>query len=153
MSRFRVVFPLLVGSVLLCTVQSADAQYSPAYRPTLSPYLHYFRRDPGPLGTYFSYVRPRLELQRTLAVQTADLQRQQARIQTLQGEVSQIGQSGARMPTGTGSVFMNYSHYYPTFGSGGYVGSRSRAYSRPPSRGYSGSRFGQPVGRSMGYSR
>ena len=42
-------------------------------RPRISPYLNYFRLDPGPVGPYLSYVRPQARLQSMLAQQQATL--------------------------------------------------------------------------------
>jgi hypothetical protein len=105
MNRVQVAVTVLIGCVLLLgSAQSAHAQRgtSPYYqRPTLSPYFELFRRDSAPLGTYHSFYRPRVRLQDTLGRQYAHT------------EVSEAQRLGPIRPTGTGSVFMNYSHYYP----------------------------------------
>jgi hypothetical protein len=126
MNRKQVALTILIGCVLLCaSAAPAHAQRgsSPYFqRPTLSPYFELFRRDSAPLGTYHSFYRPRVRLQDTLSRQYADLQRQQASIRSLREQVSQVSEAqrtGAVRPTGTGSVFMNYSHYYPGLGAGG----------------------------------
>jgi hypothetical protein len=79
--------------------------YRPS-RPTLSPYLDYFRRDVGLTNQYYSFVRPYQQLSSTL-------NQQNAAISGLSRQVNQAGAAQGPLPTGTGSVFMNYSHYYP----------------------------------------
>lgn len=91
-------------------------RYRPA-RPTFSPWLELGRRDPGPLGSYLSNVRPEIELRETLRAQESRIQLQGAGLRGLQSEVNRLGQPAAVRPTGTGSVFRNYSHFYPRLGS------------------------------------
>jgi hypothetical protein len=140
MIRTRLVLALLAGWFFLHGVQSAHAQrqyYAPSLnRPTLTPYLQYFRADPGVLGPYFSHVRPRLQLQRVLGRQAAEIQQQQAATRAIGNRLTYFEQSGSVRPTGTGSVFMSYSHYYPSLGSGG--ASAAPARSRSLSSGRSG---------------
>ena len=138
MKRVQAVVVILVGCVAVGSVQPAQAQSRYQIdRPTFSPYLQLFRTGPSLLGQYHSWVRPRQELQRTLAGQSAAIRRQQGSIQGLQGEVARFGQTGPTRATGTGSSFMNYSHYYPGFGGAGSSGGSRRNYT--PSRGNSGS--------------
>jgi len=119
MNRFNRL--LLAGcvAVVLYSTPSAFGQsqhYSPNYaaRPVLSPWLDMFRDDPGPLPNYHQFVRPRQQLQRTLAYQNAALQTQGTEIRAMQQRAYQAGQRpDGVMPTGTGAVFMNYSHFYP----------------------------------------
>ena len=136
MSRVQVVVAFLVGCVVVCSAELAEAQsrYS-INRPTFSPYLHLFRTGSPLIGQYQSYVRPKQALRRTLAGQTAAIQRQQRSIRGLQSEVTRFGETGPTRPTGTGSVFMNYSHYYPSASTGG----GGRTYTRPPQSSRSGS--------------
>ena len=134
MKRVQLVVAFLVGWGVACWSQPAEAQRYYGRRPTLSPYLHYFR-GPGPLGQYHSHVRPRVELRSTLAGQAGAIRQQQRSIGALQSEVSRFGTTGPTRATGTGSGFMNYSHYYP----GGSSGGAGRSYSRPAPSGYSGS--------------
>ena len=93
-----------------------QGRYRPA-RPTFSPWLGLGYEDPGPLGPYLSHVRPEIELRETLRGQDARLRLQGAGLQGLQSEVTRLGQPASVRPTGTGSVFMNYSHFYPGLGS------------------------------------
>jgi len=139
-----------LGLVICPRVATGQERYRPA-RPTLSPWLGLGFQDPGPLGPYLSYVRPELELRETLRQQDARLRRQGTGLQGLQGEVSRLAEPAAVRPTGTGSVFMNYSHFYPGLGSS--PGSRAARTSprampsyRPPSFGGYGS-----IGRFRGF--
>jgi hypothetical protein len=108
----------------LVAAQVSWAQgYTPA-TPTLSPWLNLQRRDPGPLGGYLSDVRPQIELNNTLRQQGNGIYANTANLTTLGQQVRQSGPRQAVRPTGTASVYMNYSHYYPALGSatGGFVG-------------------------------
>ena len=136
MRRVPIVAAFLIGLAVVGSVQPAQAQTRYRIdRPTFNPWFQLFRQDPGPLGRYHSYVRPTQQLRRTLTGQAIRIEQQQARIGALQGQVTTLQEIGAVRPTGTGSVFMNYSHYYTGAGGGG----GSRSYSRPSSSGYSGS--------------
>jgi hypothetical protein len=86
------------------------ARYEPA-RPTLSPYLNYFRGNTGLLNPYNTYIRPAENLGYDLQRQRADLARLQGHIRQVQGAVQQVENELLR-PTGAGATFMNYSHYY-----------------------------------------
>ena len=79
--------------------------YQPA-RPTLSPYLDYFRRDTGATNPYYTFIQPYRQL-------SSALNQQGAAISNLSRQLNQATASEGIVPTGTGSVFMNYSHYYP----------------------------------------
>jgi len=121
MKRSLLVLGLLIGCAVLSEAQSAYAQgggrsrpypYMPA-RPVMSPYFGLFRRDGGPLGPYHTYVLPQARLRDTLATQAQGIYRAGAGIQYLSGEVARLDRASAGNPvTGTGSVFMNHSHYY-----------------------------------------
>ena len=122
MKRAQLVPVFLIAWVLLCSAPPAEAQRGSPYgvpSPTFSPWLNLYRSDPGPLGTYHTYVRPEQELYGTLRRQDAGLQRQRASIRSLQEQTFQRERAGTVRPTGTGSVFMNYSHYYPGMRSPG----------------------------------
>lgn len=107
------VLPLLTSCVILCLAASvAEAQYRGGASSGFSPWLNLYRRDPGPLGPYLSNVRPEQRLRRTLYQQGASLQRQSAGLSTLGEQMTVFGRTGTLRPTGTGSGFMNYSHYY-----------------------------------------
>jgi hypothetical protein len=133
MTRVRTFF---VACLVLGSIQAAQAQYP---SPALSPWLNLGRRDPGPVGPYLSYVRPQQRLERTLSGQSASLQQQQASIQTLRTDLSQMQWAPARA-TGTGSVFMNHSHFYPGFSTPHRQGGTRGGYRVPSGRtgGYRG---------------
>ena len=121
MKRSLLILGLLIGCVVLSEAQSACAQgggrqrpypFSPA-RPVTSPYFSFFRRDGGPLGPYHSYVLPQTRLRDTLSAQSRGIYQAGAGIRYLSGEVGRLDRASAENPvTGTGSVFMNHSHYY-----------------------------------------
>jgi hypothetical protein len=138
MSRLPICLALLIFSIAVSSGQPAEAQF-PGYRParpTLSPYFDLYRRDSGALGPYHSDFRPRQEFRRAIQQQGASLQQQYATISSLDRRMSLVERPPqAVRPTGTGSVFMNYSHYYPTSGRSGSSGSRG---SWSPSAGGSG---------------
>ena len=136
MSRIVIATTLLAGWIVLCSARPAQAQYG--YRrgyqprtPTLSPYLDYFRLDPGPVDPYFSYVAPQRQLQRTLAGQSALIRRQESSIRSLQSRITQFQRGGPVAPTGLGSAFGNYSGYYTGLRMGGAPGTGRRSSSRP----------------------
>jgi len=140
MSRSLPVLVLLVG-VGLCWLAEPTLAQPPLPirdRPTLSPWLNLYRRDPGPIGPYLSYVRPEQRLLSRLSQQRTAQARQNAAIGALRGQLSELSQLGpetAIAPTGTGATFMNYSHFFG--GTGGAV-ARSSGPSwtpPPPSRG------------------
>ena len=103
---------LLILTVLTSLPTIASAQDVPRYspqRPTISPYLNLTRNGRGSLPNYYSLVRPQLN-QQSFDRQAAATARSQAlAIQSLKSvPLTQV--SG---PTGTGSVYQNYSHFYP----------------------------------------
>ncbi|MHB8901516.1 MAG: hypothetical protein ACYC6Y_22420 [Thermoguttaceae bacterium] len=118
----RITTAILAAAIVMASA-SADAQtysqpgrraraYNPT--PTLSPYLDYFRAPMGPLDSYHEYVRPRLELQRTLTQQDQQLRTQQREIRTLNSQWGEAQRTGTIAPTGVRAGFFNYSHFYPT---------------------------------------
>jgi hypothetical protein len=107
-----VLFAALAG--LLCLAAEASAQaprgispyggrYTPS-RPTLSPYLNLFRNQRGPIPNYHLYVRPILQ-QESINAQYG------AAVQQLEQGFSQ-SQTTPHGPTGIGSGYRNFSHYY-----------------------------------------
>jgi hypothetical protein len=120
--------------LVCCFTSSGQAQppYQPA-SPTLSPWFGLFERSAGPLPSYHYFVRPRQEFQRALQQQQLTTQAQGAALGTLGQELSQIGRTDAVKPTGTGSVFMDYSHYYKT-GRSNSVQVRPRNWTPSPPR-------------------
>lgn len=119
----RLLVPAMVFvSAVLCFEQFALAQrparssYRPS-RPTLSPWFNLYRSEGGALDNYHSFVRPEQQLRRTLTQQESAIRQQGASLRTLGGQMSSMQQAYPTRPTGTGSTFMNFSHYY-SFGGG-----------------------------------
>ena len=82
-------------------------------RPVISPYLNLLRPNAGPLPNYHTWVRPQLEQQEFNDQQTRQVQSLQRQVMSNRmGGDRNTGSSGLR-PTGHGSTFMNYSHFYP----------------------------------------
>ena len=130
MTRFNTFLAviLLAGGTIF--TQSAAAQFSPQ-RPTISPWMGIFQRNTGAMDNYNTFVRPQMELNRTLQMQGSALDRQEMGLQDLNYEMMQPqGNRSTMMPTGQGATFMNFSHYY-----GG-----SRQLSRPLPSGPTASR-------------
>jgi len=109
----------IVGAVpafgrVLAFAASARAQATDSlYRPTLSPWFGLYQRNGGPIDNYHMFVRPQMDLQNTIQQQQNAIQRNAAGINSLGQDVTQMQEHGTMKPTGTGSGFMNYSHYYP----------------------------------------
>jgi hypothetical protein len=121
MRRLQIVgMCLTVGAVLLLA-DSALAQgtdFGPY--PTLSPWFNLYQKNNGPLDNYHMFVRPRIDLNDSLQRHQAAIQRNSAGLNSLDQDLTQLQEhaSGVR-PTGSASVFMNYSHYYGRGGAGG----------------------------------
>ena len=97
--------------------QAQLPSYSPL-TPPLSPWLYMYPKTGGPVDNYHMFVQPRVQLQDTIQQQQADManiQQQGLATGTIGEQVSQIQRERHRLvsPTGTGSVFMHYSHYFP----------------------------------------
>jgi hypothetical protein len=105
---------------LAAVAQAQPTNFGP--RPTMSPWFSLYRKDGGPLDNYHTFVRPQLELNDTLQQQQMAIQRNSVGLDTLDQQVGQFKEQGRVVrPTGTASVFMNYSHYYPLQGNAGGV--------------------------------
>lgn len=105
------------GLFAVCSPVVAQSPIAGRYqiaRPTFSPWLSLYQRNEGPLDNYNAFVRPQMELQNVLQNQNARLQQQATGLHTLSSQVTELEQGPSRRPTGTGSVFMNHLHYYPT---------------------------------------
>ena len=57
-------------------------------------------------------VRPQLQLRDAMRQQQYDINRQGMDIQSMRRSMSGVRQAAGMRPTGSGSMFMNYSHYY-----------------------------------------
>jgi hypothetical protein len=97
---------------------------------TISPWMNMFQKNPGPFDNYNSYVRPQLQLQKTLAQQNMAIQQQGRNLQSLGAQMVENDRENRIPVTGTGSVFMSYSHYYQGKGGGGSSASTARTPSR-----------------------
>jgi hypothetical protein len=119
---------LLVSALLFPSVgafgQVGSGRYQPS-RPTVSPYLNLLRRDAGPVPNYHTLVRPQLQQQAINQQQRAINQQQQSQIRNQQRDLDRVQSGLLQMrspqasPTGTGSAFMNYSHFYSFSGAPG----------------------------------
>ena len=137
---------LVVTSGSLSWAQSPYSGYRPG-TPTISPWMNLFNRNTGPLDNYHTYVQPQLETQRTFRDQNALNQRQQAALGALGKQMTRIEaeHEAPVSPTGTGSTFMNLSHYYPNSTGGGNVakgaGNHQNTWKLPPPRSSDGGNF------------
>ena len=116
MCKLALFLAVWCTGVLVWQASEAEAQvgvsrYESPAGPTISPYLDYFRRDTGLLNRHHAFVRPQIEMQRSVRqLQQTSLQ-QQVQLGNLRGQLQTLRESTAA-PTGTGSRFMDYSHYY-----------------------------------------
>jgi hypothetical protein len=127
MNRVPILVALLMAGVLVCSAKPAQAQFygRGASAFLLNPYMGLY--PPQSSAAMGHYIRPgMMQLQRTLAGQRATLQRleasagrQEQAARTRDARLSRIAPLAPIRPTGTGSTFMNYSHYYPGMGARG----------------------------------
>jgi hypothetical protein len=130
---------LAIGAILwaLSLAQPACAQGVPRMpfqptQPTISKWMGLYQHNTGPLDNYHMIVRPEGDLQATLRQQNMTLQQQGAGLDGLTGQVEHIENRDQLHPTGTGSVFMDYSHFYDSRGlNGGRVRSPARRLPNP----------------------
>lgn len=138
----------VIGAIFIGLPSGATAQgYQPPAGPTITPYLDYFNAPISPLlENYHTYVRPRADLRSRLRGLDTAMTTQQRRLDQLSGDFQQLNSSPAA-PTGTGSTFMNYSHYFS--------GVQQQAYT-PQRNAYRGGTAGVAVGgpgRGAGVAR
>jgi hypothetical protein len=134
MMRSRVV--LLSVLLAIGTVWTSSAFGQPRYYPTrgpISPWMNMWQRKPGPLDNYHTYVQPEMQLQGVVSQQHSALMQNTAGIASLGSQMENARETPVH-PTGTGSVFMEYSHYYPTRG-GRMTHSASSSHRATPSSG------------------
>jgi hypothetical protein len=135
MTRLRIVQTCLTVGVVLALAQSAHAQgtdFGPY--PTLSPWFNLYQKNNGPLDNYHMFVRPRIDLNDSLQQHQAAIRRNSAGLNSVDQDLTQLQEhaSGVR-PTGTASVFMNYSHYYSAQGGAARGPTVQRDAWTPPS--------------------
>jgi hypothetical protein len=85
--------------------------YEPTY-PTLSPWFRMYTSNTGPLDNYHTYVRPEMLMREMIVRQNTINYQNAAHIASLRTDVTSLTHDTTVRPTGTSSVFMDYSHYY-----------------------------------------
>ena len=139
MTRLQAVAAFLTVGAVLSTTHLAQAQGQATdfgSRPTLSPWFGLYQKNGGPIDNYHTFVRPRIDLNDTLQRQQAGIQRNEAGVNSLGQEMTQMQEEHAGIrPTGSASGFMNYSHFYPA-AKGGHAaqapGARRGSWTPPP---------------------
>ena len=122
-STAKYILILAIAALMLVATNSAQAQrragsqkyargYQPS-KPTLSPYLNYFRLNTGVLPNYQQFVRPQIQLQKTLQQQQAQIQSGKRSLQQLDKKMRERLTQPTVSPTGHSATFMNFSHYFP----------------------------------------
>lgn len=111
-ARTCAVLVVVLAALSTLATPAAAQFYRPPAGPTITPYLDYFNAPISPLlENYHTYVRPRADLRNRLRGLDTAMTQQQRQLDQLSGDFQQLSSSRAA-PTGTGSTFMNYSHYY-----------------------------------------
>jgi hypothetical protein len=84
--------------------------------PPLSPYLLFSRRPTGIYDNYHAFVRPRIDMRTALRVQDQQIGYLNRNLAVVERDVRTLStvRESAVAPTGVGSAYMNYSHFYPT---------------------------------------
>jgi hypothetical protein len=120
MARRSAQYATLTLGILLLAASSSHAQVlAPGNRPTFSPWFGLYQRNGGPLDNYHTFVQPRIDLDNTLQRHQAAIHRNNEGVASLNRELSQFGEQTQVHPTGAGSVFMDYGHYYPSLSGSG----------------------------------
>ncbi|TVS09999.1 MAG: hypothetical protein EA424_26075 [Planctomycetaceae bacterium] len=112
--QVRFFVQAIVTAILFYSLtHTATAQWwSPPAGPTITPQLDHFSRPVGMLDTYHTFIRPRAELRSRLIGLDAAVTQQDRRLDQINHNLMQTS-SSQTAPTGTGSSFMNHSHFYP----------------------------------------
>jgi hypothetical protein len=97
--------------VLVATPSYAQQRYQSPSGPTITPYLDYFRQPTGVLDRYNQYVVPRRQMRQRLTQQDTLLRGLNTRVSEVNDEIQRVREPTIT-PTGVGSSFMNYSHFY-----------------------------------------
>ncbi len=114
MTRFNAVLAVvfLAGGTIFAQAAAAQSVYSPQ-TPAISPWMGLWQKNTGAVDNYHTFVLPQMQLNQTLQMQNAALNRQEAGLQNLNFDITQQQWNQSRiMPTGQGASFMYYSHYY-----------------------------------------
>ena len=131
-NRKLFLLSLLFVSAVWTPMAFAQPGYYPSRGP-ISPWMNMWQRQPGPLDNYHSYVQPQLQLQNQITQQNRSLMQNAQGLESLSQQVNNNQKESQVHPTGTGSVFMDFSHYYPSMGGRGM--GRQRSMSRGGAQG------------------
>ncbi len=83
-------------------------------RPTVSPYLNLLRQESQVSApNYQTLVRPQLESRQQASRQQATINRIQARVTNMQGQMAARSRGREGFATGHPVRFMTYLHFYP----------------------------------------
>jgi hypothetical protein len=106
------VFFVFLWAIGILATRDAEAQsrYYPS-RPTFSPWLYLYRGEAGPLDPYNAWVRPQMEYQEAMRQIETRFREQETSINRLRYE-NQLLRESTLPPTGVGSRFMDFSHFY-----------------------------------------
>jgi hypothetical protein len=130
---------VLLSLLMVCgAVWTPTASAQPRYYPTrgpISPWMNLWQRQPGPFDNYHSYVKPELQLQDQMTQQNKSLMQNAQGLKSLGQQFASSQKEAQVSPTGTNSVFMEFSHYYPTMGGHGVGRSHSMSRGVAPSAG------------------
>lgn len=91
--------------------EQARGRYTAPLQPQLSPYLNLLRNDSSALSPYHSFVQPRRQQLQAFQQQASRLDRLE-RV-TASPHPTRGQPSTGRLPTGSGSYFQSYLHFYP----------------------------------------
>ena len=124
----RITIAIACVSLLLASNSALGQRRVPGYanRPAISPYVNLFQGNNGGLNSYFSFVRPRLQLDQQIRQQNQMLQSNQLAVQResvlLQQSIEQAAESVlTQRPTSSSTAirrpaasFMNFGTFYPS---------------------------------------
>ncbi len=129
MTRLRTGWMLLTIGAILSLASLAQAQgmypgqgFSPWSSSPISPWMSLSQRNGGPVDNYHMFVQPQLQLNDVLQRQQAAIGYNYAGMNSLGREMTMTQEHLGVRPTGSASVFMYYSHYYPMAGAAGQRG-------------------------------
>lgn len=114
-------------AVILCAPNISNGQnrrptrYRPS-RPTISPYMDYFRRDSGILPRYQTFIEPGRRRRATARSVQGELGQLRGRNEAQGAELEQLRQmqanqrfrpGGAPVQRTAAASYQNFSHFYP----------------------------------------